>query len=91
VIWDALLRAPSDQGKKKEVIDEMDNSEDMVEDIAPEYIEDAEQRLRDGESIDSIIGNYPNLSLDERNHLKNFLSWQQDSDIGQGEELDTEE
>ena len=79
------------KGKKKEVIDETDLADDMVSDIAPDYIEDAEQRLRDGESIDSIISNYPNLSLDDRNHLKNLLSWKQDSDIGQGEELDTEE
>jgi hypothetical protein len=79
------------KGKKKEVIDETDLADDMVSDIAPDYIEDAEQRLRDGESIDSIISNYPNLSLDDRNHLKNLLGWKQDSDIGQGEELDTEE
>jgi len=79
------------KGKKKEVIDETENSDDMASDIAPEYLEDAEQRLRDGESIDSIISNYPNLSFDDRNHLKNLLTWQQDSDIGQGEEVDTEE
>jgi hypothetical protein len=79
------------KGKKKEVIDETENSDDMASDIAPEYLEDAEQRLRDGESIDSIISNYPNLSFDDRNHLKNLLTWQQDSDIRQGEEVDTEE
>jgi len=79
------------KGKKKEVIDEMDGSEDMVSDINPEYVRDAEERLRDGESIDSIVGNYPNLSFDDKNNLKNFLTWQQDSDIGQSEELDTEE
>jgi hypothetical protein len=79
------------KGKKKEVIDETDNSEDMASDIAPGYVKDAEERLKAGESIDSIISNYPNLSFDDREDLKNLLTWQQDSDIGQDEELDTEE
>lgn len=82
------------KGKKsssKEVIDEMDNDEEAVSDIAPEYIEDAEKRLRAGEEIDSILSNYPNLSFDDRNNLRNFLDWKQNSDIGQSEELDTEE
>ena len=77
--------------KKVKVIDEMDNSDAVVADIAPEYIEDSEKRLRAGESIDSIIGNYQDLSFEDRNNLKNFLTWKQDSDIGQSEELDTEE
>jgi hypothetical protein len=76
---------------RKEVIDEVDNSEEVVADLAPEYIEDAEKRLRAGQSIDSIIGNYQDLSFEDRNNLKNFLTWKQDSDIGQSEELDTEE
>jgi hypothetical protein len=79
------------KGKKKEVIDETDNSEDMASDIAPGYVKDAEERLKAGESIDSIISNYPNLSFDDREDLKNLLTRQQDSDIGQDEELDTEE
>ena len=79
------------KGKKKEVIDEMDNAEDAVADIAPDYIEDANQRLRAGETIDSILGNYPNLSLNDRNRLKNYLEWQEGSDVGQDEELDTYE
>ena len=79
------------KGKKKEVIDETDNSEDMASDIAPGYVKDAEERLKAGESIDSIISNYSNLSFDDREDLKNLLTWQQDSDIGQGEELNTEE
>jgi hypothetical protein len=77
--------------KKVKVIDEMDNSDAVVADLAPQYIEDSEKRLRAGESIDSIIGNYQNLSFEDRNNLKNFLTWKQDSDIGQSEELDTEE
>jgi hypothetical protein len=76
---------------RKEVIDEIDNSEEVVADLAPQYIEDSEKRLRAGESIDSIIGNYQDLSFEDRNNLKNFLTWKQDSDIGQSEELDTEE
>jgi hypothetical protein len=77
--------------KKVKVIDEMDNSDAVVADLAPQYIEDSKKRLRAGESIDSIIGNYQNLSFEDRNNLKNFLTWKQDSDIGQSEELDTEE
>ena len=77
--------------KKKEVIDETDTPDNLVSDIPPGYIQDAEERLRDGESIDSIIGNYPNLSFEDKNNLRSFLTWQQDSDIGQAEELDTEE
>ena len=79
------------KGKKKEVIDEMDNAENAVADIAPDYIEDANQRLRAGETIDSILSNYPNLSLNDRNHLKNYLEFQEGSDIGQDEELDAYE
>jgi hypothetical protein len=76
---------------KKEVIDEMDNAEAAISDIAPEYIEDANKRLAAGEEIDSILSNYQNLSFDDRNHLRNYLDWKQSSDIGQSEELDTEE
>lgn len=86
-----LMGKGKDKGKKKEVIDEMDNAEDAVADIAPDYIEDANQRLRAGEEIDSIVGNYPNLSFNDRNHLKNYLEWQKGSDVGQDEELDTYE
>jgi hypothetical protein len=82
------------KGKKvasKEVIDEMDNAEEAVADIAPGYIEDANKRLRAGEEIDSILSNYQNLSASDRNHLRNYLDWKQNSDIGQSEELDTED
>ena len=77
------------KGKKKEVIDEMDNAEKNIADIAPGYIKDADERLRAGEEIDSIIGNYPNLSDKERDNLRNYLEWQEGSDVGQDEELDT--
>jgi len=76
------------KSKKKEVIDETDAPDNLVSDIPPGYIQDAEERLRDGESIDSIIGNYPNLSFEDKNNLRSFLTWQQDSDIGQAEELE---
>jgi hypothetical protein len=76
---------------KKKVIDEMDNAEEAVEDIAPDYIEDANERLKAGEEVDSILSNYPNLSFNEKNRLRNYLDWQQGSDIGQSEELDTYE
>jgi hypothetical protein len=85
------MAGKKDVVKKVKVIDEIDNSEAVVADLAPQYIEDSEKRLRAGESIDSIIGNYQNLSFEDRNNLKNFLTWKQDSDIGQSEELDTEE
>jgi hypothetical protein len=77
--------------KKAAVIDEMDNAEEIVSNIAPEYIEDANKRLRDGEEIDSILSNYTNLSFDDKNHLRNYLDWKQSSDIGQSEELGAED
>ena len=77
--------------KKAAVIDEMDNTEEIISNIDPGYIEDANKRLRDGEEIDSILSNYTNLSFDDKNHLRNYLSWKQDSDIGQSEELGAED
>ena len=86
-----LMGKKGGKAKKVEVIDEMDNAEEAVADIAPEYIEDADKRLRAGEEIDSILSNYQNLSFDDRNHLRNYLDWKQNSDIGQSDELDTDE
>jgi hypothetical protein len=86
-----LMGKKGGKAKKVEVIDEMDNAEEAVADIAPEYIEDANKRLRAGEEIDSILSNYQNLSFDDRNHLRNYLDWKQNSDIGQSDELDTDE
>ena len=86
-----LMGKKGGKAKKVEVIDEMDNAEAAISDIAPEYIEDADKRLAAGEEIDSILSNYQNLSFDDRNHLRNYLDWKQNSDIGQSEELDTEE
>ena len=82
------------KGKKtssKEVIDEMDNAEEAVSNIASEYIEDANERLENGEEIDSILSNYQNLSFDDRNHLKNYLNWKQGEQPGLNSELGVED
>jgi hypothetical protein len=55
---------------KKEVIDETD---DEREDMAAEYVEDANKRQDAGEKISSILSNYPNLSLNNRHRLENEL------------------
>jgi hypothetical protein len=77
--------------KKAEVIDEMDNAEAIVANIAPEYIEDANERLEAGEKIDSILSNYQNLSFDDRNHLRNYLDWKQGEQPGLNSELGVED
>jgi hypothetical protein len=77
--------------KKAEVIDEMDNAEAIVANIAPEYIEDANERLEAGEEIDSILSNYQNLSFDDRNHLRNYLDWKQGEQPGLNSELGVED
>jgi hypothetical protein len=82
------------KGKKpesKKVIDEMDNAEAIVANIAPEYIEDANERLENGEEIDSILSNYQNLSFDDRNHLRNYLDWKQGEQPGLNSELGVED
>jgi hypothetical protein len=82
------------KGKKpesKKVIDEMDNAEAIVANIAPEYIEDANERLENGEEIDSILTNYQNLSFNDRNHLRNYLDWKQGEQPGLNSELGVED
>jgi hypothetical protein len=82
------------KGKKpesKKVIDEIDNAEEAVSNIALEYIEDANERLENGEEIDSILSNYQNLSFDDRNHLKNYLTWKQGEQPGLNSELGVED
>jgi hypothetical protein len=54
--------------KKTEVIDE-----DEEIDIDPEYIEDADKRQDDGQSIDSIVSTYTNMPSDEDDDLENYL------------------
>jgi hypothetical protein len=66
------------KGKKaasKEVIDEMED-EPSAEYL--EYKEDAENRYDAGESIDSILDNYNNISLDMKNMLRNDLEGKMD-------------
>ena len=61
------------KGKKsapKEVIDEMED-EPSAEYL--QYKEDAENRYDAGESIDSILDNYNNISLDMKDMLRNDL------------------
>jgi hypothetical protein len=55
------------KGKRKEIIDETE------EELADKYVEDADERQDEGEKIDSTLSNYPNISLDDRNALRNHL------------------
>jgi len=57
------------KGKKKEVIDEVE--EDL--DVNPEYVEDATERLDAGQNVDSIIDTYDNLALNQKDDLDNYL------------------
>jgi hypothetical protein len=56
--------------KKTEVLGEVE-AEPSEEYMAAK--EDAEHRYEEGEDIDSIISNYPNLSFDDRNMLRQDL------------------
>ena len=58
------------KGKKKEVIDEMEDDLD----VNPEYVEDATERLDDGQSVDSIMSDYSNLGNDQEDDLKPYLN-----------------
>jgi hypothetical protein len=55
---------------KKEVIDEID---DEREEMADEYVEDANKRQDAGQKISSILSNYPNISLNNKQKLKGEL------------------
>jgi hypothetical protein len=55
---------------KKEVIDEID---DEREEMADEYVEDANKRQDAGQKISSILSNYPNISLNNKQELKGEL------------------
>ena len=57
------------KGKKKEVIDEVE--EDL--DVNPEYVEDATERLDAGQNVDSIIDTYDNLALNQKDDLDSYL------------------
>jgi predicted nuclease with TOPRIM domain len=65
-----MMHKGKGKSPKKEVIDEIE-----VEPTA-EYLEakaDAENRQDEGEEIDSILSNYPNLPLNDRNMLRQDL------------------
>jgi hypothetical protein len=56
------------KGKKKEVIDEV---EDL--DVDNNYVEDATERLDDGQDVDNIIDTYDNMGLDQKDDLEDYL------------------
>jgi hypothetical protein len=59
---------------KKEVIDEIDDETEYErEEMADEYVEDANKRQDAGQKISSILSNYPNLSLNNKQELKGEL------------------
>jgi hypothetical protein len=76
------------KGKKsesKDVIDEVEGDEELPLETPLEaseeylqYKEDAENRYDAGESIDSILDNYNNISLDMKNDLRNDLEGKMD-------------
>jgi len=76
------------KGKKvasKDVIDEVEDDEELPletpKEASEEYLqykEDAENRYDAGESIDSILDNYNNISLDMKNMLRNDLEGKMD-------------
>ena len=57
------------KGKKKEVIDEV---EDL--DVNDSYVEDATERLDDGQDVDNIIDTYDNMGLDQKDDLEVYLN-----------------
>jgi len=68
------------KGKKaasKEVIDEDETPMEASEEYL-QYKEDAERRYDEGESIDSILDNYNNISLDMKDMLRNDLEGKMD-------------
>jgi hypothetical protein len=68
------------KGKKtasKDVIDEDETPIEASEEYL-QYKEDAERRYDEGESIDSILDNYNNISLDMKNDLRNDLEGKMD-------------
>jgi hypothetical protein len=68
------------KGKKaasKEVIDEDETPIEASEEYL-QYKEDAERRYDEGESIDSILDNYNNISLDMKNMLRTDLEGKAD-------------
>jgi hypothetical protein len=78
--------------KKKEVIDEMDNSDAVVANVPEDIKADALKRLEvGGEEIDSILSNYQNISFDDKNHLRIWLDSKKESHPGLNSELGVED
>lgn len=78
--------------KKKEVIDEIDNSDSIVANVPEDIKVDALKRLEvGGEEIDSILSNYQNISFDDRNHLRIWLDSKKESHPGLNSELGVED
>jgi hypothetical protein len=78
--------------KKKEVIDEIDNSDSIVANIPEDIKADALKRLEiEGQEIDSILSNYQNISFDDRNHLRIWLDSKKESNPGLNSELGVED
>ena len=78
--------------KKKEVIDEIDNSDSIVANIPEDIKADALKRLEiEGQEIDSILSNYQNISFDDRNHLRIWLDSKKESTPGLNSELGVED
>jgi hypothetical protein len=73
---DKIISKKDGKTKKVEVIDEVEDEEENELRASAEYLaakEDAENRYDEGEEIDSILSNYPNLSLNDRNMLRQDL------------------
>jgi hypothetical protein len=71
-----IINKKGSKAKKTEVIDEVEDDLGNKIRASAEYEfakEDAENRYDEGEEIDSILSNYPNLSLNDRNTLRQDL------------------
>ena len=78
--------------KKKEVIDEIDNTDAIVANVPKEIRDNALERLEiEGQEIDSILSNYQNISFDDRNHLRIWLDSKKESHPGLNSELGVED
>jgi chromosome segregation ATPase len=67
-----IINKKGGKAKKVEVIDEVEDDVDDELRASAEYLqakEDAEQRYDEGEEIDSIMSNYPNLSDEDQERL----------------------
>jgi hypothetical protein len=82
------------KGKKaesKEVIDEMDNADAVVANVPEGIVNDALRRLENEEEIDSILSNYQNISVEDKNNLRIFLNSKKASNPRLDQELNDED